>query len=256
MYTCNNDQIVDLELLTKSECQEVYSAILNLKNLWIKRHPIVPFYTLGASNYFDIVNNPRLPYYQRAKRYQPIFWEHLGWLYDKLAEVLTQQLKAPISYPEHLALPGFHIFLSHPALEQAKDITHQEWFRHRYDPKVVGSPIHVDTPHLTVDWRTIKNIDFSNPISFTLSITIPQAGAGLHTWDLHIDETKNLSETELMNLFKSREKRLHPYKTGNMILHSGLHYHQVAPIKAQPGEARITLQGHGIFGEGSWQLYW
>ncbi|WP_019503692.1 aspartyl/asparaginyl beta-hydroxylase domain-containing protein [Pleurocapsa sp. PCC 7319] len=76
----------------------------------------------------------------------------------------------------------------------------------------------------------------------------------LRNWISNFEKQKYLSS--IMNLFKSRTKKLHPYKTGNMILHSGLHYHQVAPIKAQPKEARITLQGHGIFGEGSWQLYW
>jgi hypothetical protein len=44
---------------------------------------------------------------------------------------------------------------------------------------------------------------------------------------------------------------------GGMALHSGFNYHQVAPMQnAQPDDVRITFQGHGLFCQGSWQLYW
>jgi hypothetical protein len=257
MLKLTNLAVTTIELLTQQECQEVSTVVEDLKDLWIQRHPVVPFYTLGASNYFDIAYNPQLPYYIMAKEYNPILMESLGWLYERLAATLAQQLKAPVGYRETLALPGFHIFLSDKAFEQPKALTHQEWFRHRYDPEFMGNPIHCDTPHLVVNWGTKEGIDFTNPISFTLSIALPKSGAGMYVWDLRLDETIGLSQKELLNLLNSRNKRLYSYKVGSMALHSGLNYHQVAPMQnAQPDDVRITLQGHGLFCQGSWKLYW
>ena len=257
MLKLANFIVTDINLLTAQEANNIHSVVENLKDLWIQRHPVVPFYTLGASNYFDIAYNPQLPYYKMAKEYNPILLKHLGWLYERLADTLAQQLDAPVGYRETLALPGFHIFLSHKAFEQPKDLTHQEWFRHRYNPEVVGSPIHCDTPHLVVDWGTKQGIDFSNPMSFTLTIALPKSGAGMYVWDLRLDETVSLSETELLNLLNSRDKKLYSYKVGNMTLHSGFNYHQIAPMSnIEPDDVRITLQGHGLFYQGYWQLYW
>jgi hypothetical protein len=42
-----------------------------------------------------------------------------------------------------------------------------------------------------------------------------------------------------------------------MIVHSGLTVHQAVIGKdLKPSEHRITLQGHGLFTQGSWQIYW
>lgn len=257
MLKLRNFTVNDIEMLTEQECDDVRSVVEDWKDIWIQRHPVAPFYTLGASNYFDIAYNPKLPYYRMAKLYNPILLERLGWLYERLADTLAKKLEAPVGYRETLALPGFHIFLSHKAFEQPKDLTHQEWFRRRYVPEVVGNPIHCDTPHFVVDWGTTEGIDFSNPLSFTLALALPKSGAGIYVWDLQLDETIDLSQTELLNLVNSREKRIHSYKVGSLALHSGLNYHQVAPLRnMQPDEVRITLQGHSLFCQGSWQLYW
>lgn len=257
MLKSANSTLTNIQLLTQQESNDVRSVVEDMKDLWIQRHPVVPFYTLGASNYFDIAYNPQLPYYRMAKQYNPILLERLGWLYERLADKLAQHLKAPVGYRETLALPGFHIFLSHKAFEQPKNLTHQQWFRHRYDPEVVGNPIHCDTPHLIVNWGTKEGIDFANPISFTLAIALPKSDAGMHMWDLRLDETIGISEAQLLNLLDSRDKRFCSYKVGSMTLHSGLNYHQIAPMpNMELDDARITLQGHGLFCQGSWQLYW
>ncbi|HAJ63713.1 MAG TPA: hypothetical protein DCP31_34495, partial [Cyanobacteria bacterium UBA8543] len=72
MLKLTNFAVTTLELLTQQECQEVSAVVEDLKDLWIQRHPIAPFYTLGASNYFDITYNPQLPYYRMVKEYNPI----------------------------------------------------------------------------------------------------------------------------------------------------------------------------------------
>jgi hypothetical protein len=249
--------ITDIKLLTKQECLEIRSAIYKLKELWIQRHPVAPFYTLGASNYFDIAHNPHHNYYKTAKYYNSILLEHLGWLYQRLANTLAEILEAPTTYPETLALPGFHIFLAHKYFEKMRALTHQEWFRTRYDPEVVSSPIHCDTPHTVVDWGTSEPVDFSHPVSFTLAISLPKSGAGMYVWNLHLEETIGLNKAALLHLLHSREKSLHSYQVGWFTLHSGLMYHQVAPMQnLQPDDERITLQGHGLLHKRKWQLYW
>lgn len=261
MLELNHLSIDSLDLLTKEECDRVHSIIQDLENIWVLRHPVIPFYTLGAAHYFDIPDNPESPnyYYELAKKYNPILQLHLGWLYERLANKLVQHLKAPVNYRENLGLPGFHIFLPHPALEEPKNLTHQQWYASRYNqPKVVANAIHSDTSHMLVNWETKeKDIDFSKVMSFTLAIVLPKSGGGLYVWDLQRDETIGIKSGELLKLLNSRNKTLYSYKPGNFILHSGQNYHQIAPMPNMlENDSRITLQGHGLFHEGKWQLFW
>lgn len=258
MVQLKESVVTSLPLLTESECAQLKLTVEELQEHWIQRHPTVPFYTLGASNYFDIAYNPELPYYRMAQQYNPILRQHFAWLYDRLSVCLSQHLQAPTAYRESLALPGFHIFLSHPAFANPQALTHQEWFKVRYQPDVVSSPIHCDTPHFVVDWGTSREgLDFNHPISFTLAIALPTGGAGMYVWDLRLQETIGLSQEALTTRLNSREKQLCSYQEGSLSLHSGMYYHQVAPMPAMlPGDVRITLQGHGLMSHGVWQLYW
>jgi hypothetical protein len=250
--------ISTVSVVTEEECVTIRKTLEDLREHWISRHPVAPFYTLGASNYFDLAYNPELPYYRMAQRYNPILRDRLGWIYDRLVAVLSAELQAPVEFRDSLALPGFHIFLAHPAFEHPRNLMHRDWFKARYDPDAVSNPIHCDTPHLLFNWGTsYEGVDFKHPISFTLAISLPQAGAGMHVWDLHRDETLELTQPEVLALLDSREKQLYRYQVGSMALHSGFYYHQVAPFQSvQPTDARITLQGHGICCQGRWQLYW
>ena len=250
--------ITDVAILTPAECVQVRSAVENLREHWIQRHPVFPFYTLGASNYFDLAYLANPPYYEMAAACNHLLQSHLGWLYQKVAETLAQHLQAPVAYRDSLALPGFHIFLSDRAFERPKALTHQEWFQARYDPETMSNPVHCDTPHLLFNWgASYQGVDFQNPISITLSIALPSSGAGMYVWDLHRNETLGMSQDELLQQFEARERRLHPYAIGHCALHSGFYYHQVAPFwNAQPDDIRITLQGHGLRCQGVWQLYW
>jgi len=51
--------------------------------------------------------------------------------------------------------------------------------------------------------------------------------------------------------------RHHAYQPGTLVLHSGHMLHQIAPVPSvEPDDERIALQGHGIFYDGGWKLYW
>ena len=56
---------------------------------------------------------------------------------------------------------------------------------------------------------------------------------------------------------QSRTRTFHPYTPGVLMLHSGHTLHQIAAVdQAYPDDERITLQGHGLYCDGAWTIYW
>lgn len=232
------DTISSLSAFTPEECQSVRSIVYELKEYWVQRNSFVPFYTLGAASYIDAARDQQ-DYYTKAQRYNFILRDRLGWLYERLADTLTQFLKAPTSYQHSLALPGFHVYLSCKFFEQS-----------------IAS-IHFDLQYQLVNWELIDQTDFSNPISFTLAISLPKNGGGLQLWELSHQEMMEIPQSELKQFLSSSTKHYYPYQIGQIVLHSGHTLHQIAPGKnLQPDDDRITLQGHALFSQGHWQLYW
>lgn len=250
--------VTDLALLTPSECAQVRTSVQALREHWIQRHPVFPFYTLGASNYFDLAYLDQPPYGHIASAVNPALRRELGWLYERLAQALSRHLQAPVVFAEPLALPGFHVFLAHKAFEQPRALTYQAWMQHRDDPETLSNPIHCDTPHGLFDWGMPPDqIDFENPISITLAISLPSSGAGMVVWDLHRNDTLNLSQDQLRHQLEAGSRHLHAYRLGHCAVHSGFQYHQIAPFhNVQPDDVRITLQGHGLRCRGQWRLFW
>lgn len=249
--------ISEIDLLTPDERGEVRKALDEMRPHWIQRHPTAPFFTLGASNYFDIAYNPIQPYYRFAALFNPVMREHLGWLYDRIAQSLSAHFGEPVEYREGLAMPGFHILLSDKSFETAQDLTHLEWFKAKGKADIVANAIHCDTAHLVVNWGTKEGIDFEHPISITLSIALPKSGAGLNYWDYGLEKTEGMSQKDMKEFLLSSERHYHAYREGTMVIHSGLRYHQMAPMKdLQSTDERITLQGHGVRCNGTWQLFW
>lgn len=175
-------------------------------------------------------------YYRSASRHNSILKESFAGLYERVFNALSEHLHAPVRHCERFAVPGFHIFFAHPYFEKPV------------------APIHCDLQYQLLDW---ENPNISHPLSFTLAIALPHAGAGLKIWDLDQKELEGLSAWQQKSLFDTRKQTYVPYEVGSMILHSGNTAHQIAPMTGTtPGEERITLQGHAILSDGTWQLYW
>ncbi len=237
MTHTTTDRVHDIPVLTDEDCREVRARIMDLRDAWLKRNVYVPFYTLGAASYIDAARSAPA-YHELAKKYNPILEENFSGLYDSVARKLSERLQAPVDFARHLALPGFHIYLSSKIFE-----------------KPVAS-IHCDSQYGFHDWSGME-ADLSNPISFTLSIALPKHGGGLNTWDLTLPELAGLSQQDIGDLTRRREQSYHAYRTGYLALHSGHIMHQAAPgTDVQPEDERITLQGHGILAGGVWRLYW
>ncbi len=157
-------------------------------------------------------------------------------MYKKLLEVLKKELQQEVQFESTLALPGFHIFLASP------------------DFVGKGGSIHFDLQYLQANWDQYKAVDFNNPLSFTLTLALPRLGGGLYFWDQLYDPTSPFDiETETQRL----HRHFLPYEVGKMALHDGKLLHQIAPASEyDEQDRRITMQGHALFCDGSWRLYW
>lgn len=233
----NGLALTNIAVLSDAECDRVRDTVLALRAQWASRHVELPMYTLGVASYIDAIGE-QPQYATLARASNPLFWQHFGWLYERVAAVLSRVLGEPVGYAETLSLPGFHVFLSAKAFEQAIGV------------------IHFDLQYLQHDWRG-QAADLDQPLSFTLAITLPRRGGGLNTWNVsHAEWIAQPGDTPA-DLARRHTAGYHAYQRGHLALHSGHLMHQIAPaIDMQPDDERITLQGHGIRVDGVWRLYW
>ena len=233
--------IVNIDVLTIAECQVVRDTVQRMGTSWVRRSDL-PFFTLGAASYMDAARN-KADYYQNASIYNPLLRDSLSWVYERLTSCLEDYLKAPVTLHSSQALPGFHIFLADPGFHQLR------------------ASIHRDLQYALLNWEYPDETDFQHPISFTLAIAVPHFGAGLYLWNLCHEEMLGLSQPEIEQLIRSRSRHYHTYELGKLAIHSGHQVHQMGPAIAKEQslrleDERITLQGHGLLCQGTWQLYW
>jgi hypothetical protein len=229
--------LTHIPVLTAQECSVIREVVYGLKSQWVRR-AATPFFSLGTASYLDAQAGETL-YYQMARCTNRVLQHHVGWLYDRVVEVLAKHLQAPVCYAPRFALPGFHIFQADPAFETS------------------AASIHCDLQYEKLDWTGFENPDFATSLSFTLSIALPAGGGGLRVWNIERVEILDRPVNEIRQLFRVREPSYEPYRIGEMVVHSGLYVHQIAPMRdLHPDDERITLQGHGICAGDRWYLYW
>lgn len=226
-------------MLDEDEVGRVREIVTRLKRFWTSRHPVIPSYTLGAAAYLDIPEHGHARYYAMATRARRPLLRDLEWLYDRLLATITEALDAPAALTEAYAPPGFHIFEWH---ERLIELT----------PK-----LHFDLQHEDLDWAENPNDDPTRRVTFTVPIQVPAAGAGVYVWPIRREEIFGKSNEELEQLHAETEPAFHEYIPGRLLLHDGNRLHQIAADRPMhDGESRVTFQGHGVFTEGTWQLYW
>ena len=232
------DDIRRVEAITPSECDRVRSTLRVLSEHWRRRDARLPFFTLGAATYLD--TRPEVEtYYRYVARENPVLWGHFEWLYERLVVALGQCLEGKLSFEHEQAAPGFHLYGSHPAFE--RDI----------------AEIHFDRQQTRLRWPKDAVIQWSAPVSFTLPIALPSSGGGLHTWALAWQEFSEADAESRKRLVAGAERSLHRYRPGELVVHSGNLLHQAAPGRQlSPEDERFTLQGHALFCDGAWRLYW
>ena len=234
-----------ISLLSSQECESVRRAVLALRPRWITRgSPEHPFHTLGAASYIDASPAPAAPRYAEvAVETNPLLRAHFPWLYARVMYRLSVYLQAEVRTAAELALPGFHIW---------------EGLNVPTGPLSV----HFDLQYLSIPWPEVRRADRSRPLSFTLPIALPSQGGGLNSWDLsyeaHAADQREAGRlTPVHEMIKDRTRTFHPYAEGVLTLHSGHTLHQIAAVeRAFADDLRITLQGHGLYCDGAWTIYW
>ena len=233
------DGIIRRALLGDEECAQVAKQVWALRPSWENRLPGLPFYTLGAASYLDSGATARDRYYHKAAVLNPLLESEFGWLYDRLLRALSDQIGAPVRFEPRAARPGFHIFFAHEAFKRPL------------------SRIHFDLQYQDIDWSGHSGIDFSNPLSYTVAVRLPRSGAGLMTWSIEKSEYDAMGAAAQASLDEERARYV-PYREGEMIYHSGLMLHRIAPARPgmRPDDVRLTMQGHALRGRECYWLYW
>lgn len=271
-----------IDFLNQEECEEIWSQILKLKSHWKPRYGnVLPIFTLGAASYLDGFD---------ARNYSRQYNDHLmkefGYLYSKLISTISSNLPkyGPDSYefgksfkqgnkiktlPNRMrqnkvrlkkdaAVPGFHIFLNS--------------FLFNFP---VAS-VHTDRQYLFYKDFNKFSSDLFDPISFTLPIRLPKPDrdgerGGLYEYSDSEEICISSERGEKKKSFRFGDLRrkaddtkgpfcriFHQYEVGKLILHSGQVLHQIkhGGIYDDMDDMRVTLQGHAVFQNGEWQIYW
>jgi hypothetical protein len=231
--------LVSYDFLTEEECSVVREKVFDLRSYWLNRGGYFeyPFFSLGTASYMDAVNDPQY-YYQACKKTNIIIKENFSDLLNKLALFLEEKLGKPTLFHPRMALPGFHIFLSDEIFE------------------IPIASRHVDLQYQLLDWGELK-FDHKDCISFTVYIRMPSAGSGLYLWDYLFEDLEDMYDQDRQDKLSKEEFEYRQFKKGQLVIHDGLHYHQIAAMEnVQESDERISLQGHAILSNGIYYLYW
>ena len=206
---------------SKIECEEISNRLLERKIEWIKRGP--SFFTLGAASYLDACGNGSYEYYSnlfiQANKILSIYF---GDILEKIRLAIENITQQSCMYDKDFALPGFHIFIGTSLNKRFSD------------------NLHLDLQYLHLPFEA--NI-YTPTITFTLPIAIPTGGAG-------IELCYSSPENRKGNL------QIEKYNSGELFFHSGRTLHRRAHYLSTEKCMRITLQGHGLYLNGKWTLYW
>ena len=273
-------------VLTDLDCHDITDKVKKIHPVWLNRStckPKVPFYTLGATTYLEGCDDIK-KYHKHKSLLNPILRKNFTYLYDIVCDRLSIELDAPVVTDDMLGHPGFHIFGMKPgetgnpamlkALEQPLASIHLDIQYKEHGPY----------------WKTFEEVDFENPLSFTLAIKLPKTGGGLYIWDWmkfddhlirdfnfqeekeksdwvsnqfiehskeNIKNNPNLWENDSASFYQpDGNPKVEMYHEGSMIWFTGHVLHQIIPgYKLNPDDMRITLQGHGVKCDGTWRIY-
>jgi hypothetical protein len=239
-------------ILTATEAAATAARVFELRREWRRVQPERDAYVLGTASYLAL----RFAEYRAlAATSNALLRSSFGELYERLfarlAPVLAAVHDGPLVVESAYGLPGFQILLVDE--------------QHR-DPRGLLGGAHWDWNFLHLEWQPSlpEELDLSQVASFTLAVQLPAAGGGLLVWgeltSAEVNELaleRHLKQWEAVPaLIEDKTPAYHPYRTGDLVIHSGHLVHQVAPWKWSAGDARITLQGHGLFHDGAWHIYW
>ncbi len=238
MPVAADHSVIQVPMLSPDECSRVLDEIEALRPLWVlrrKRAGALQFHTLGAASYLDFGQ-----YFERAAMFNPHLERSFGWLYDRLLQTLRERLHCEVAFEPRAARPGFHIF------------------RPNDDLTILAGNRHFDVQFEQIAWPDRDRFDFSTPLSYTLAIRLPHSGGGLNIWPLTKTEYESMDAAARSRFDVNGSIEYVPYQEGSLVCHSGLLMHTGAAARTtlRPDDMRITLQGHALWCDEGYRLYW
>jgi hypothetical protein len=222
MPTLTDDgQVRRSTLYPEASCPALIDRLWKTRPHWRQRGPA--FFTLGAATYMDVCKGS-FPLYDSIRgEANLVLADAFGDLLDDVKQELQTLLDAPCVYnATNLALPGFHIFLGESLRALYRDNLHLD-LQHTYLP--------------------LRGSLFTPTLTFTLPLAVPKGGAGIEFCRRPGPDPYGVLDLEM-------------YVPGQLLAHSGRALHRRAHLPATEQCSRVTLQGHGIFLEQQWLLYW
>jgi hypothetical protein len=238
-----------IPLILPPEATRITDTINGLSESLIKRDDFA-LYSLGAAAYldaptqntidkFDLDVLPQDIYLKRLAENNDLLMNYFSDIYFRLQQQLQNHLGEKVCYAIGKALPGFHIFNAHAQYANAS-----------------AHVPHYDRQYEQLTWTQTVTPFNARTISFTLPISLPASGGGLYLWPLDLTEVLNTEKSEVAKLVRAAKCTAHKYAIGELICHNGHQLHRIAPWVSATGDQRITLQGHGLFIDDMWKLYW
>lgn len=216
-------------------------------------------HTLGPFvNYMEAGEQYKL---EHAKSWASMKKALQGNFYDKVFEALQSYLAPhPVRFHPDLNVSGwpfrkveYDIIADHPDLRGLL---------------YVGAPPHRDAlwDSLNFDFckcsPNLKGLYSHHTISYTLPLVLPEAPGGLRVWK---EPLKELHMGQWLKEFTNCHPRcndtlwdFHEYREGVLAIHSGQEFHAIGNdhiFETKPTERRLTLQGHGVFCDGTWYVF-
>lgn len=234
--------VIDVPVADGDECAGWAARVEALRAHWRPRNG-EGFYTLGCATYLDVCNSdtPDLDYYDRLRDSNALLDAEFGDLLERVRDALERTLGRPARFVLGLARPGFHVF------ERDGIAVH------------AGANAHFDLQHQRL--RFPRPIREDEAVSFTLAIKLPVAGGGLDTWNVVPRDLERLARLgrpiDLQGMTRTKPMIRHDYTVGAMAIQIAPILHRIGPSpRREPGDQRITLQGHGVLDDEGWVLYW
>jgi hypothetical protein len=221
--------------LSDARLQEVRDGVFRLRDHWIEREP--GFHTLGLALYRDGREGAgALEVEESNERLEKAFGPALA----DLKQVIAREVDAEVEWAEGLPLPGFHVF-EPSALK----------------PGEPAGNTHFDIQYI---WGGFGE-RVLDALSVTVPIQVPAAGTSLQYWEIDFAEYERLFQAETVDDLADVERQFPvqevPYEPGRACVMRGLPLHRIGPTPAiQPGDHRITLQGHAVRLGERWVAYW
>lgn len=238
-----------IRIISSAQAADVADKVNSLKHLWVRRSEL-KLHTLGAAAYldaptaetrqqFEIEDYDSERYQAGVKRFNPLLWSNFEWLYHCLRDTLEDFLGGDCIFLAEKALPGFHVFEHHEYLSN---------WRNQIP--------HFDRQYECLHWPFQMSTFSTEHISFTLPVKLPRTGGGLLLWETELRDMLCNDKQIAKRIAKQASREEISYEVGKLFIHSGHRLHQISPWKSNPGDQRITMQGHALFHEGEWIVYW